>query len=312
MRAGRVTLSICLAAALSSCGGGGGASASPAPTPTPTPSASPTPTPSPTSAACSLSARKSWALEQLQEWYLFPDLFNAAASPTAYASVQDYIDALVAPARAQSKDRYFTYITSIAEENAFYNSGSSAGFGFRLGYDTAARRVFIIESFEGGPALGQNIDRGDELLAVGNQTVTSLMSSGGPNAVVAALGPSDPGVSRVLRIRALSGAERELTLTKREFDIDPVSTRYGAKVIDSGGTKVAYLNMRNFIGPSDPQLRSAFQSFKNQGITQIIVDLRYNGGGLISIAELMGDLLAAEPGGQRVFPHHVPPIQGAI
>ena len=40
-------------------------------------------------------------------------------------------------------------------------------------------------------------------------------------------------------------------------------------------------------------MRSAFQSFKNQGITRIIVDLRYNGGGLVSIAELMGDLLAA-------------------
>src|SRR5690606_35702545 len=113
MRAGRATLSICLAAALSSCGGGGGATASPAPAPTPTPTAAPTPTPSPTSAACSLSARKSWALEQLQEWYLFPDLFNASANPAAHATVQDYIDALVAPARAQSRDRYFTYVTSI-------------------------------------------------------------------------------------------------------------------------------------------------------------------------------------------------------
>ena len=230
MGASRFTLSLCLAAALSSCGGSSAAPTSGAPTPTPT--ASPTPTPTPTSAACSLSNRQSWALTQLKEWYLFPDLFNASASPAAYATLPDYIDALVAPARAQSKDRYFTYVTSIAEENAFYNSGSSAGFGFRLGYDTSARRVFIVESFEGGPALGQNIDRGDELIAVGAQTVSTLMASGGPSAVVNALGPSNAGVSRVLRVRSLAGTERELTLAKADFNIDPVSTRYGAKVID--------------------------------------------------------------------------------
>ena len=80
--------------------------------------------------------------------------------------MQSFVDALLAPARAQSKDRHFSYITSISEENALINSGQTAGFGFRLGYDTSANRVFVIESFEGAPALGMNIDRGDELIAI--------------------------------------------------------------------------------------------------------------------------------------------------
>ena len=83
--------------------------------------ATPAPTPAPTPAAsngCSLRERQQWAADQLREWYLFPDTLPAAISPASYATVSDYIDALTATARAQRKDRYFTYITSIAEENA--------------------------------------------------------------------------------------------------------------------------------------------------------------------------------------------------
>ncbi|MBO9714423.1 S41 family peptidase [Sphingomonas sp.] len=298
MRSGSV---LAFAAMLSACGGGagsistgGGSSAGGG-----------TPTPTPTTAGCTLRDRQNWAFAQLKEWYLFPETLPASLDPSPYTTVQDYIDALTATARAQHKDRYFTYITSIAEENAYYSSGSSAGFGIRLSYDTAARRVFVMESFEGAPALTAGIDRGAEILAIGTsaadmQTVTSLMASGGSDAVVAALGPSTAGTARRLRISDSAGV-REVTVTKADYSLDPVSSRYGAKVIDDGGHKVGYVNLRTFITTADPALRSAFATFKAQGITDVIVDLRYNGGGLISIAELFGDLMGANRSASDVF-----------
>ncbi len=297
MRSSRLSLALCLAAALSGCGGGGATSPTPSPSSsTPTPSA---PTPTPTTAGCSLAERQDWAQAQLNEWYLFPDLLAQGVNKGAYASLGDYVDALVAPARAQSKDRHFTYVTSIAEENALINSGATAGFGFRLGYDTAGQRVFVIESFEGAPALGQNIDRGDEILAIGGQTVTSLMNSGGPYAVIDALGPDTPGTSRMLRIQDFGGAQRDVTLTKADYAMTPVSARYGVKLFDSAGSKIGYINLRSFIVSSaETDLKNAFQQFKAQGVTKVIVDLRYNGGGLVSLAELMGDLMAAGRTGQ--------------
>src|SRR3546814_12355514 len=62
---------------------------------------------------------------------------------------RSYIDALVAPARALNKDRFFTYITSIAEENAFFANGSSAGFGVLMAYDGVNQRIIIAEAYEG-------------------------------------------------------------------------------------------------------------------------------------------------------------------
>jgi carboxyl-terminal processing protease len=307
MRSSRLALSCCLAAALSACGGSGAPptavtptpSPAPAPapsstTPAPTPSPSPTPTPTPTTVSCSLSSKEDWALAQLNEWYLFPSLIDSSVKKTAYSSLQSYVDALVAPARAQNKDRYFTYVTSISAENALINSGQTAGFGIRLGYDTSANRVFIVESFENGPAYGQNIDRGDELLAINGTSVSSLMASGGPQAVVNALGPDTAGVQRTLSIQHYGGAQIDITLTKATYNMDPVSSRYGAKVINSGGTLYGYLNLRTFISTTaDSELRNAFQQFQDQGITKVIVDLRYNGGGLLSVAKVLGSLMAA-------------------
>lgn len=280
---------------LAACGGSGGSGGGGV-TPTPTPA--PTPTPTATAAACSLRERQDWALAQLNEWYLFPTLLNTAANPASYATVDDYIDALTAPARAQSRDRYFTYLTSIAEENAYYEQGETAGFGFRLGYDYSGNRVYVIEAYEGAPALAAGLDRGTELVQIGSQAVSTLMATGGPSAVIQALGPDTPGTARAFVVRELSGVQRTVNLTKTDFEIDPVSDRFGARIITDGGRQVGYLNLRNFIGPAEPNLRAAFSQFKAAGVTELIVDLRYNGGGLISIAELFGDLMGAGRTGQ--------------
>jgi len=286
-----LALAVGCAAMLAACGGGG----SGAP---PTGGVTPTPSPTPTPAACSLRARQDWALAQLTEWYLFPTLLDATVNPAAHATVDSYIDALVAPARAQNRDRYFTYLTSIAEENAFYQQGETAGFGMRLGYDTSANRVFVIEAFEGAPALAGGLDRGTELLQISGQTVSSLMASGGPQAVIQALGPDTVGTSRQFTVRQLSGVEQTVTLSKTVFSIDPVSDRYGAKILADGARRIGYLNMRTFIDTSDANLRAAFADFKAQGVTELIVDLRYNGGGLISIAELFTELMGLGRDGQ--------------
>jgi carboxyl-terminal processing protease len=301
MKSSHLALTLACAAMVASCGGSGGPTGGTGPTPSPT--STPTPTPTPTSATCSLSARQDWVLAQMQEWYLFPDLLASGVNKADHTSVQSYIDALVAPARAQSRDRFFTYITSIAEENAFFEQGETAGFGFRLGYDTGARRVFVIEAFEGTPALGQGLDRGSELLAIGTseatlQTVNSLMATQGPFGVVDAMGPDSPGTTRVFRIRDAGGVERVITMAKADYALDPVSGRYGFSIINDGGRQVGYINLRTFIDTADADLRAAYQSFRNAGVTELVIDLRYNGGGLISIAELMGDLMGRNLNGQ--------------
>jgi C-terminal processing protease CtpA/Prc len=160
----------------------------------------------------------------------------------------------------------------------------------------------VLETFEGTAALAAGIDRGAEIIAIGTNSgnlvpVTSLLAAGTTSPVIDALGPSTAGTTRVLRVNR-GGTVTDITLTKTEFTLDPVSNRYGAAVLDDNGKKVGYINLRTFIDTAAPDLRTAFASFQAQGITEVIVDLRYNGGGLVHISELFGDLLAADKVGQ--------------
>lgn len=300
MRSGVASLTI-LSLLLASCGGGGGSTGGGGGPVTVTP----TPTPTPSTAGCGLSARQSFARAVINEWYLFPADVATGTNPANFADVQTYIDALVAPARALNKDRYFTYITSIAEENAFFNSGSSAGFGVRLSYDAVSQSVVIAEAYETAPAFGAGIDRGARITAIGTsasniRTVANIVASEGTAGITNALGPSDPGVTRLLRVVDASGT-RDISVTKANYDLDPISDRYGAKIISDGGRNYGYLNLRTFISSANPQLRAAFLNFRNQGVTDIIIDFRYNGGGLVSTAELIGDLLGRNRNASEVF-----------
>ncbi|MEM6475456.1 MAG: S41 family peptidase [Pseudomonadota bacterium] len=296
MKIARTAISATLAFALVACGND---TAFAPPT-----NVAPTPSPTPTPTGCAVSEQIEFGDAVLNEWYLFPDLLDNTVNAANFNDLQAYLDARVAPARAQSVDRGFTFATSIAEENALINSGSSAGFGIRLGYDTTNNRVFVLEAYENGNGFGAGIDRGTELTAIGTsaanaQTVNSLMASGGPQAVINALGPSNAGIARFLRFVPAGGSATEATVTKSDFSLDPVSDRYGAVVLNDGGKQVAYINLRTFIvGNAADQLRAAFGDFKAQGITEFVVDFRYNGGGLVSVADTFGDLFGQGREGQ--------------
>ena len=299
MKLGRTALSLLLSVSLVACGGGGSSS----PPPTSGGGGTPTPSPTPPPSACGLRAQQDFADSVLNEWYLFPDLL-AAANPASFNNLDEYLDARVAPARAQNRDRFFTFATSIAEENALINSGSSAGFGIRLSYDTAGRRLFVVEAYEGASGLAAGLDRGSEITAIGTtsanlQSVSSLFASGGAQGVANALGPSTAGTSRVLRFTQPNGTVIERTVTKTDFSLDPVSDRYGALILNDGPKRVGYINLRTFIiADAANQLRAAYGQFAAQGVTELIIDFRYNGGGLVSVSETMGDLMGAGRVGQ--------------
>ena len=301
MRTNRTAGMLALAAVLAGCGGGDGVGSGGTPV-----ASAPTPSPTAGAAGCTLAARGRWVYDRMSEWYLFPETLPAAFSaPVAAAgqrdlgALQDYVDQLTATARAQNKDRYFTYVTSVAEEDAYYDAGSSAGFGIRLSYDVPGQRVVVMEAFENAPGYAAGLDRGTQLLAIGTsvadlRSVSDLLASGGEGAVADALGPTTAGTTRVLRIADAAGT-RDVTVRKTDYALQPVSPRYGSRIIADGGRNVGYVNLRTFISTADAQLRQAFATFRAAGVTDVIVDLRYNGGGLLSTAEVFADLL----GGNR-------------
>jgi C-terminal processing protease CtpA/Prc len=263
---------------VSGCGGGGSGGSSP-------PSAGPP-------AACSETDRKQFTLDVARDWYLFPDLLPASVNPAAFEDAEALLEHLTATAREQRRDRGFSFLTTPSEDSALLGEGQFNGFGFRTRTD-AGGRPHITEVFEAGPAVEAGLRRGDEIVAVdsgsGYVAVADLLADG--STLSDALGPAEVGVRRGLRLLR-DGLTREVGMTKRVVTIDPVSDAYGSAVLPlEGTTGVGYLNLRTYISTADVQLREAFARFRARGIDWYIVDLRYNGGGLVSTAELLNDLL---------------------
>ncbi len=75
---------------------------------------------------------------------------------------------------------------------------------------------------------------------------------------------------------------KEVTLTKIEnFAENPILV---STVIEQGGNKIGYLMYNSFLAAYDEQLNNVFGDFKSQGINELVLDLRYNGGGRVTSA----------------------------
>ena len=101
-------------------------------------------------------------------------------------------------------------------------------------------------------------------------------------------GPNEPDVSFAMEFASPTGVVAT-TLTKGWIELQTVPQAF---TVDAGGRAVGYLHFTSFLGPSEGELRDAFLQLQQAGVTELVVDLRYNGGGLVSIAQYLIDLLA--------------------
>jgi len=243
-------------------------------------------------ADCSESVRKQFVLERAREWYLFPELLPASVDLAAFPDAESLLDHLTANARELRKDRYFSYLTTKSEDDAVLGAGQFVGFGFRTRTDPA-NRPFVTEVFEVSPAADAGMQRGEEIVAVdagsGYVPVADLLADG--STISDAFGPSEAGTTRGLRLQR-NGELREVSMIKRNVTIDPVPDGFGTQVLPLPGTPGAgYLHLRTYVSTADSQLRDAFAQFRSLGITDYVIDLRYDAGGLVATAELLNDLL---------------------
>jgi C-terminal processing protease CtpA/Prc len=108
----------------------------------------------------------------------------------------------------------------------------------------------------------------------------------------AAFGPDVVGQQATIVFDKPSGERKTATMTKRIVTIPTVAI---TKVFDAGGRRVGYLMFSNFVQPSIAALNEAFAALKTAGVNELVLDVRYNGGGLVDVAVHLASLI----GGSR-------------
>jgi carboxyl-terminal processing protease len=202
-------------------------------------------------------------------------------------------EALLEALRFRPLDERFSYIGARATEEAFYSDSQFVGFGFANGYDGLGLR--ILQVFPDSPAAETGMQRGDRITSIEGQSVAALVASG---AIGTALGPAQEGFVMRFRFERADGTAVDSTMTKRAVTIPTVSY---LNVYEIDGRKVAYLFFRNFVTPSRAALDEAFNALRDVGATELVLDLRYNGGGLVTIAQHLASLIGGTRTDGQVF-----------
>ena len=224
----------------------------------------------------------------LDEYYLWYQELPQV-NPANYASPEAYLDAV----RFRPLDETFSYITSRAANDAFYGESQFVGFGFST--QISGQELRILQVFPDSPASEAGLSRGDRIVQIDGRSVSQLIDSG---AIGTAFGASEPGVTSAIVFRTRAGDERRATMTKRVVTIPTVSL---TRTFQVDGRTVGYLFFRNFVNPSVQALDDAFAALREAGATELVLDERYNGGGLVDVAVHLGSLIGGVPTQGRVF-----------
>jgi C-terminal processing protease CtpA/Prc len=221
----------------------------------------------------------------MQDWYLWykemPDV-----DVENYASAYELLEAL----RYLPVD-VWSYITTKEEWDAFYEQGAYAGHGFGYTYDGNGK-AWIIFVFRDSDMYPEGVERGWQILKINGSTIEPFTN------ITTYMNGTDAGTVDVFEFRRPDGSTVNVTSTRKEIVMNTV---LHADTLHVGGEIVGHMVFKSFIEPSIEELDSVFSAFKAHGVTRLIVDLRYNGGGRVDVAVKLASLISGSDQAGNVF-----------
>jgi C-terminal processing protease CtpA/Prc len=170
-------------------------------------------------------------------------------------------------------------------DNWISGTSTTTGFDFMLAYIGSTSNLFgfVRYVYKNSPAEKAGLKRGDIFITVnGKQLTVSNYQTLLFNATGYTLGFA------TITNHTISPNNRTMALTAIEMQEDPVLLD---TVFVYHNQKIGYLVYNGFNADFDLELNDAFQQFKNAGIDQLIIDLRYNGGGSVQSAIYLGSMI---------------------
>lgn len=275
---GSVTAALTLLA-LGSCGGGGsGSNGAP---------------PMDGSEMCGVSAQKDWLRSYMLDQYLWSGA-SPNPEPTGFDSLQSYFSTLLSKGAGTVPADRWSYITDSASYNQYFEEGKTLGYGVAVNGLEQRLPLKLRYVDPQSPAAAKGLARGDVILAINGRSSAALLAS----LDFSAIGASTTGEQVTLQIAGAAGP-RNVTLTSATYPLTPVPV---SRVLTlANGSKAGYLVLKEFVTQAQAPLVEAFQVFRAAGASELILDLRYNGGGRISVANVLASLVAGRAHDGKVF-----------
>ena len=278
---------------LAACGGGGGDGGTPPPL------------------TCSTAGQQDWLQTYMNDSYFWYAL-SPKPSPAGFSTVDSYFDALVyrgggqipgaAPGTLWPSDRYSGF-QSTESFNRFFGDGQTLGYGVSVAgievttpspQPTQPLYVRYIEPLS--PAATAGVARGDRVISINGVAAATVIS----NNDFSGLTPNATGDRLNLVLRAPgSSVDRSVALTAGVYGLTPVQN---SQIVQTpNGRSIGYVTVKDMISQVGTPLASAFSNFRANSVQELVLDLRYNGGGLVSVGGDVASYAAGSRGSGQVF-----------
>lgn len=214
----------------------------------------------------------------MQSWYLWYDEVPQIELSN-YNTPEEVLEAV-----RYKKDQW-SYITTVEKLNNYYNKAAFTGYGFGYGTDTAGN-VRITFTFEESPLRDYGVKRSWILESIDGEKI------GSGSDVSNLLGSTDAGQTNEFTIISPSKQDTiKQTFTSQEMTRNTV---LHSSTINTSAGKTGYMVLHNFLGTTSGEILNVFQTFSNENIENIVIDLRYNTGGLLTGASEMANYLISD------------------
>jgi carboxyl-terminal processing protease len=227
--------------------------------------------------SCEPPDQNEWVYGLMQQAYLWSEDLPAI-SPLDYESPGEMMSEL-----RVGHDRW-SRVADKARSDALFQEGKVVSLGFRTRRD-AAGRVVVATVDAGSPADEAGLERGQVIQTIGGFATAQIDEEERWGDIY---GEAEPGVTVELQVEAQGGEVRSVSLIKDWVSLDTVPV---SKVLEVEGRPVGYVAFSTFVDTSTAALDTAFAELRRAGVREVVVDLRYNGGGLVIVARHFMHLL---------------------
>jgi C-terminal processing protease CtpA/Prc len=234
---------------------------------------------------CSIVGENQQLLDYLQATYYWYQDIPAGLDPATFTSPHALLEAAKVP-----QDR-FSFIMTQAQYAARFTDANFIGYGFshRLAADLSA--IELRYTYDNGAAKEAGMTRGDKLIAIDDIDVSQLIAqvNEGTNSWDNIFGAAIEGVNATFKWQKPSGDIVTANLAKTLVDRNTV---LHSEVMSSFDKKIGYIVFDSFVERGADDLNTVFNQFKAAEVGDVVLDLRYNGGGLVSIANQLSSQIA--------------------
>ncbi len=218
-------------------------------------------------------------VDVMREWYFWNDQIPATLDLSKFSTNEELLDDIL----YKPLDR-FSYLTTQEDfNNSFVGKNAGHGFGFAF---TADEKLYISFVFNESPAGKDGWKRGWEITQINDKPISDYKTSTGGYDFK--LGGPDPGITNKFTFKLPDGSTTTRSNTKAEYQSNSVLDQ---RIIQVDTKKVGYWAYQSFkatagLSPTrSAEVQTSMEYFQSQGVQELIIDLRYNGGGSVAVAE---------------------------